>query len=1189
MEQSGLLDLLPLTSEFRSLHQTLEQGKAQVVYGLGGAFKGYLVAAVSQVMHRPCLLVTADVLMAERMAEDLSAWLGLNKVALFPPVDILPYDVVAYGPEFTSQRLQVLARLLRGEALTVVVPVDALMVGLTPPEIWSQFCLTLKEGQTVNLEGMSRALVDAGYERVGLVESKGQFSIRGGILDVFSMTWEKPRRVEFFGDEIDSIREFDPLTQRSLRRVQEAHVVPARERVVPPEYLDSGLSALEAEARAMSARLADKGFVKAAENLRQRVAGHVEKLREGALELVENYAPYFFPRLSTLMDYCPVEPVVMVDEIGRVQKAAETLEEKNRNRYLESFEAGKSLPRQHENYLAFEEVTARWQGNPLVHLSAFLKQVPEKRLARVLCFETQQVPFFAGQWDLLGSEIKRWKGEQYRVVFFVATDERARRLVEMLRDRGLEASFLPAVRRPPQKGEIVVTVGSLQEGFRLAAQKLMVLSEAQVFPKPRQKRRLRTQAKARRMLVLHDLKPGDYVVHTNHGIGVYRGVKTLEVGGVRKDYLHLEYAAGDRVYVPTDQMDMVQKYIGVEGEKPKLSRLGGNEWARTKKQVKESVREIARELLQLYAVRQTIRGHKFAPDSPWQREFEEAFPYEETPDQLQATEEIKGDMEKPTPMDRLLCGDVGYGKTEVAIRAAFKAVMDGKQVAMLVPTTILAQQHYHTFRERFASYPVNIGLLSRFRSKAEQAETVKKLRQGEVDIVIGTHRLIQDDVVFRDLGLLIIDEEQRFGVTQKERLKKLRQAVDVLTLSATPIPRTLHMALVGMRDMSVIESPPEDRFPVQTYVVEYSRELVRDAITREMARGGQVYYVHNRVQTIDAVAARVQEIVPEARVAVAHGQMKEEQLENIMAEFLEGEYDVLVCTTIIESGLDIANVNTLIVEEAERFGLAQLYQLRGRVGRSNRLAYAYFTYRPDQILSEVAEKRLQAIREFTEFGSGFKIAMRDLEIRGAGNILGPEQHGFIVSVGFDLYCRLLEDAVREMKGETTPSLPEPSIDLVVDAYLDDSYIPDGGQKIEAYKKVAAVKNLDDVMDLRQELEDRFGPLPREAGNLLTVARIKILARQTGLQSIAQKKYEVVLRFMEGIVIPNRLSSVLQRRYHRRIVVLPGKRPMIKLRVRDLRHSLEPQEVLETVENLLGDIVELGGRSKSKSRLFNGKK
>jgi transcription-repair coupling factor (superfamily II helicase) len=748
---------------------------------------------------------------------------------------------------------------------------------------------------------------------------------------------------------------------------------------------------------------------------------------------------------------------------------------------------------------------------PILYMSLFLRHVANTSPQNIINVSCKQMQNFHGQMHLLKAEVDRWKKGNYAILFLGPDDERVKKLERVLEDYDIEAS----ITRSGQQllpGKVQIMKGNLHTGFELSIQKIAVITEEELFTKRVKKSTNRQKlSNAERIKSYSELKIGDYVVHVNHGIGKYLGIETLVINGVHKDYLHIRYHGTDKLYVPVEQIDLVMKYVGSEGKEPKIYKLGGSDWKKVKKKVQSSVEDIADDLIKLYAEREAAVGYAFSPDGDMQREFETAFAYQETEDQLRSIHEIKKDMERPRPMDRLLCGDVGYGKTEVAIRAAFKSIADGKQVALLVPTTILAQQHYETMRERFQDYPINIGLLSRFRSKKQQTETIKGLKAGTIDVVIGTHRILSKDIVYRDLGLLIIDEEQRFGVTHKEKIKRLKTNIDVLTLTATPIPRTLHMSMLGVRDLSVIETPPENRFPVQTYVMEYNGALVREAIERELAREGQVYFLYNRVEDIERKAEEISMLVPDARVTFAHGQMSENELESVMLSFLSGEFDVLVSTTIIETGVDIPNVNTLIVYDADRMGLSQLYQLRGRVGRSNRVAYAYFTHRKDKVLTEVAEKRLQAIKEFTELGSGFKIAMRDLSIRGAGNLLGAQQHGFIDSVGFDLYSQMLKEAIEERKGELkTEQKSTVEIDLEIDAYIPDTYIKDGHQKIEMYKRFRGVQNLEDLEELQAEMLDRFGEYPEEVAFLFQVAEMKIYALLAGVETIKQVKQEVTI-------------------------------------------------------------------------------
>ena len=908
--------------------------------------------------------------------------------------------------------------------------------------------------------------------------------------------------------------------------------------------------------------------MEAADALEKRIGEHIEKLSNGMyFPGIEQYRPLLVPDSTLIIDYF-TDALVVIDEPARVRDQLQSMLEDFGQMVANLLEKGRVLPLVTDNYCDWPEVLRQCKEHPIVYVSTLSTRAQGMQPSQTINSSSRGAETFHGKPELLEERLKFWRQQGYRVLLSVSSRTQAQHLVSTIQERDVPAVFAEELGDALKPGNVVVTVGGLQSGFELAGAKLVVLSDTEIYGRRAKQRRRPSVEEAVRITRYSDLQPGDYVVHVNHGIGRYLGVHTLEVAGVHRDYLTLQYAGEDKLYVPTEQVHLLQKYVGTEDQEPRLYKLGGTEWARTKQRVKDSVQNIARGLLKLYAERESQPGYAFSEDTVWQKEFEDSFPYRETEDQLRAIVEMKQDMQRPRPMDRLLCGDVGYGKTEVAIRGAFKAVMDGKQVAVLVPTTILAQQHYRTFKERFENTGANIAIVSRFQSATVQKETLRRLKEGQVDVIIGTHRLLSKDVKFKDLGLVIIDEEQRFGVVQKERLKEISKGVDVLTLTATPIPRTMHMALVGVRDMSVIETPPENRFPVRTYVVEYEEEQIREAILRELAREGQVYFVYNRVRTIDALAQQLQQLVPEARIAVAHGQMDENRLEKIMLDFFNQEYDILLCTTIIETGMDIPNVNTLIVYDADHLGLSQLYQLRGRVGRSNRVAYAYFTYRRDKILSEAAEKRLQAIREFTELGSGFKIAMRDLEIRGAGNLLGPEQHGFIASVGFELYCKLLEQSIQELKGETKEEPPEPVLDLSVDAYLPDEFISDSQQKVEMYRKVTAIASEEDLMDVTEELEDRFGDLPLPVVNLLVAAKIKNLARRCAVASIQQQRNLTVIRLHPGMEPAESVLSYLTKQYRGRLTVAKGKQLQIRLNTRGLSEA----EVLGLLESILTDAV-----------------
>jgi len=1074
----GLRHLLRKSAEVREVLQRLRKGeKSQLLSGLSGSQKSALLAAIQPEFPQGCLFLTYDSLEAKKIYEDLTAFLG-ERVYLLPEIELNARREV--GQEFTVAFCGVLDKMLAGEQIVVVGAANLLQ--LTLPSLAEQKKLKLSLGEPVDLTAFLRELAAVGYQREEMTEQPGQFSVRGGIVDFFPYSFNRPVRLEFFADQVDSIREYDPLTQRSSKKLTQLEI---------------------------------------------HLLGPNSLWRTGE---------------GSILDYLGEKGVLLVDEPWRCWENEEEIKGKIFN----------SL--QQKLFFAF--------------LGGKMPQGSETN------FKMSSLAGFQQKLELFLQQIKEWRRKN--IIFLLAsTKERAKRLKEILHQEGVGVA--KASERDLQIGEIVVVQANLQQGFHFVSAQMIVVADQDIFGvKKRTKQRAFREKFERgiRLTSLEDLNPGDYVVHLNHGIGRYLGLENIQTEGAQKDYLALEYYNKDKLYIPIEQMDMLQKYLGVEGQSPKLAKLGSTEWSRLKKKVSGSVKELAKDLLMLYAIRETSQGYAFAADSVWQKEFEDAFPYEETQDQLRAIEEIKKNMESPQPMDRLLCGDVGYGKTEVAMRAAFKAVTEGKQVAVLVPTTILAQQHLFTFQERFKNYPVAIEMLSRFRTAKEQQKIIKEVAKGKIDLIIGTHRLVQKDIVFKDLGLIIVDEEQRFGVAHKEKLKQLKQNVDVLTLTATPIPRTLYMSLVKIRDMSVIETPPEDRFPIQTYVVEHDQEIIQEALRQELNREGQAFYVHNRVENIDKVARDLSLLLPQAQIAVAHGQMSEDELENTMWNFIRRQYDILVCTTIIETGLDVPNVNTLIVNEADKIGLSSLYQLRGRVGRTNRVAYAYLTYRKNKVLSEIAEKRLQAMRDFTALGSGFKIAMRDLEIRGAGNILGGEQHGHIVSIGFELYARMLEQAISELKGDEAPSaLPAPTIELKVSAYIPDSFIPENKRKIEIYKKIALVESLEETLEVEEEIEDRFGDLPLEVSNLLNVVRIKLLAKLIGLEGVIQEKQQIALKFKAQARLGGNKLSFLINKYKGKILVQAKKTLQINLK----SEGMGEQELLQTLKELLEDSQSQEGR------------
>ncbi|RFU60334.1 transcription-repair coupling factor [Bacillus sp. V59.32b] len=1109
----GLQSLFSRQDDVQSVITGIDEGlREQLVAGLSGSSRSMLIASVYEETKRPILLVTHNLLQAQKFHEDLSGFLPEEELYIYPANELIAAELSVASPELRAQRIEALNYWSSGVKGIVIVPISGLRKLLPPKDVWKNYQSVFKVGDDLDLEETLNTFISMGYQRTEMVSTPGEFSVRGGIIDVYPITENNPVRIELFDTEIDSIRTFSIEDQRSVKKLSTVLIGPMTEALLEPRHVESIIDNLEKGLARSLKKLKDE---KAKEQMVQTIGFELEQLQNGSVpEQISKYLGLAYEKPASLIDYLPANGIVILDEISRIQEMSESLEKEEAQWHTDLLSEGRII---HDIRLSnkLPELIVG-SSRPFVYLSLFLRHVPHTNPQNILNLTSKQMQNFHGQMHVFKSEVERWKKSKFAVVILGPDEERVKKLNRVLDDYEIEAAELDEESSSILPGKIQILKGNLNNGFELPMQKLAVITEQELFNK-RTKKSIRRQklTNAERIKSYSELKVGDYVVHVNHGIGKYLGIETLSINNVHKDYLQIRYQGDDKLYVPVDQIDLVQKYVGSEGKEPKLYKMGGSEWKRVKSKVQSSVEDIADDLIKLYAEREAAKGYAFSPDGDMQREFEVAFAYNETEDQLRSINEIKKDMERERPMDRLLCGDVGYGKTEVAIRAAFKAIMDGKQVAFLVPTTILAQQHYETLRERFQDFPITIGLLSRFRSKKQQTETTKGLKAGTVDIVVGTHRLLSKDIQYRDLGLLIIDEEQRFGVTHKEKIKKLKTNVDVLTLTATPIPRTLHMSMLGVRDLSVIETPPENRFPVQTYVMEYNGGLVREAIERELARDGQVYFLYNRVEDIARKAEEISMLVPDARVTFAHGQMTEQELESVMFGFLDGEYDVLVSTTIIETGVDIPNVNTLIVHEADRMGLSQLYQLRGRVGRSNRVAYAYFTYRKDKVLTEVAEKRLQSIKEFTELGSGFKIAMRDLSIRGAGNLLGAQQHGFIDSVGFDLYSQMLKEAVEVRKNDKPiDKEPQLEIDLDVDAYIPDSYISDGHQKIEIYKRFRGVASLEELEELQEEMLDRFGEYPDEVTYLLTIAETKIFAIQAGIESIKQAKQDISILISE---------------------------------------------------------------------------
>ena len=1169
MRLKGVLQPLSENSTFNEIITSIKENKYPInINGLSDSGKSYSIFGIYENIDSPMVILTNNDMEAKNLYEDLSFY--TNDVYYFPAKEVVFYNIDAISGDLRWARLKVIKEILNSSKKIVVTSIDSLTSVYTPKELFDKYNITLSIDDEVDFKDLSRKLLECGYERVESVEGKGEFSLRGGILDVFPPISTYPYRIELFGDTIDSIRTFNTESQRSIEKVDSMEIFPAKEVILDDEALNRGKENILKEFEEIkSTGKSDKERI---EKLESIIRANVESLTETlTFETVDSYLPYFYEKTDSFFDYVK-NYLYIVDDVKKCEGKLESCYFEFKENYEAFLQRGGILPSQINLLLDEQELNEKLGLQNVITLDVF--DVNSRILNPYKKYSLNSITLnsYQGQLDLLIEDIKDKKSRGYRTIILSGTRPRGERLVNTLRDRGIESVYRDSV-DSIELGEVAITFGNLLKGFEYPDLKLCVISDKDVFGEAKRKisKRKTNKKGIGKIKSFAELKLGDYVVHANHGVGVYKGIKQIEVGGHKRDYLDIVYDKGDKLYVPVDQLDLVQKYIGSEGKTPKVNKLGSAEWSKAKAKVKKSINEIAQDLVKLYATRATLKGYRYNKDTEWQRQFEDEFPFEETPDQLTSLEEIKKDMESDKPMDRLLCGDVGYGKTEVAVRAAFKAVMDGKQVAFLVPTTILAEQHYKNMIKRFSDFPVKIDMISRFRSAKEQKATLQAAKEGNVDILIGTHRLVSKDIVFKDLGLLIIDEEQRFGVAQKEKIKNLKKNVDVLTLSATPIPRTLHMSLTGARDISVIETPPEERYPIQTYVVEQNDQLVRDAVLREVNRGGQVFYVYNRVESIENMSKYLSDLIPECKIGIIHGQMTERQLETEMVNFMNKEYDVLVCTTIIETGIDIPNVNTMIIHDSDKMGLSQLYQLRGRVGRSNRIAYAYFMYTKDKVLTEVAEKRLKALKDFTELGSGFKIAMRDLEIRGAGNMMGSAQHGHMAAIGYDLYCRMLEDTIKIIKGEIEKEPIETTVDIKVDAYIPGTYIEDEIQKIEVYKKIAAIESLDDYMDIKAELEDRYSEIPEPVYNLMDIAYIKSRAKMLSIEEIKETPKEIKFIFADEINNLNKIYKYLLEHYKDKVFLMFGEKPYFGVRISEVKKEGILGLFKEILDSLTKDI------------------
>ena len=1138
--------------KFVSLVNNIKNEKSPIeISGLTDVGETSIIAAISEFTKRPIILITYNEIQAKKLAENIRYF--TDKVHVFPKKEILTYDYIAESKDLPYERIDVLNKIYDNKNLIIVTTIEAVQQKILAKEELYKNTLNFEIGKRCNIDEIKQKLVDLGYTRYDLIDARGEFSIRGGIIDV-SVTDTTGVRIELWGDEVDSIRYFNIVSQRSTAQIEQIEIYPAHEYILE--------KSLEEVCSDIQSKIYES-------NKGQIVERDIEEIKNGNyLSKVDRYFNSFYYSQETILDYLDDKYVVFVDEQNKVEARSLNIKEDTERLIQALIEKEKIVPESLLNTESIEDTKNALEGKKKIYIEK-LNTTTSSSIEK-FNLRYRQLNYYKNGIDLFINDIKNYQKDNKKIYIVVDMKEKANKIEKLLNENDIstriEENLNQTIITKNRHNNVVITIGKLSEGFESYDLDQIVIVANELVEADRRKRKYKSEEfKQGEKVVFADLKVGDYVVHRRYGIGIYIGVNTITADGTTKDYIKIKYSGDDVLYIPTDALDSIRKYVGGEEAGLKLNKLGSKDWEKTTARVKNNLRAVAKELIELYALREKSKGHAFMPDTEWQKEFEGKFPYIETDDQLRCIDEVKADMENEKPMDRLLCGDVGYGKTEVAIRAAFKAVMEGKQVAYLVPTTVLAKQQYQTFKERMKDYPVTVELLNRFRTIKDKNRIVKELKLGDVDIVVGTHKLLGKEVEFKDLGLLIIDEEHRFGVKAKEKIKQYKANIDVLTMTATPIPRTLHMSVVGVRDMSVIYDPPQNRKPVQTYVLEYDEEVIKEAITKELERDGQVFYIYNRVEDIMLKAGAISRLVPEANVGYAHGRMTGSQIEEIMEDFVDKKINVLVCTTILESGIDIPNANTIIVENADKMGLAQLYQIRGRVGRSDRQGYAYITYKKDKVLAEEADKRLKAIREFTEFGSGFKIAMRDLEIRGAGSLIGEIQHGHLEEVGYDTYCRLLDEVVKEEQGiEVKPEF-EVQIDVDVTSFIPETYIPDSNQKIEIYQDIALCKDEKDIQDVIDELIDRFGDIPHEVENLLEISRIKQLAKAKGVSKVSSKKNAIVFTYDNNLFDASCVQTLIKK-YGNRIRFSPGVKPMITLKIGNNSEEEIIKEAKDFLEN-----------------------